>query len=275
MLPGSHGLASARALNMRLGITGKRGGHMKKIMIAATALAVLGGSSAFAADLPVRYSPPPAAPVVVSYYSWTGCYIGGNVGGMWVKKDWTDADPLSATFGQSFGSHDPSGWLGGAQAGCNYQVGGWVFGIQGDYDWASAEASNGNVLFPGFTDTSKVKSLASVTGRIGYAWDRFLGYVKGGGAWERDDYIVTGPFFIATGSETRSGWTVGIGGEYAFTNNLSGFIEYDWYGFGTKTVAFVDNFGGTFPVDIKESKSVLKVGLNYKFGKAPAPVYTK
>ncbi len=248
---------------------------MKKFLLAATALTAFVAGPAVAADLPVRYTPPPA-PVVVSYFSWTGCYVGANVGGLWVKKDWSDGDPLSATFGQPIGSHDPSGWLGGGQIGCNYQVGGWVFGIQGDYDWASAEASSADLLNIGGTISSKVKSLSSVTSRVGYAWDRFLGYVKGGGAWETDDYTATVAGFIGTASQTRSGWTVGIGGEYAFTNNLTGFIEYDWYGFGTKAVTLVDQFGGFYgTADIKESKSVLKVGLNWKFGKTPAPVYTK
>ena len=245
---------------------------MKKFLLAATALSALLAGPAMAADLPVRYSPPPA-PVVVSYYSWTGCYIGGNVGGMWVKKDWSD--PVT---GLSYGGHNANGWLGGVQAGCNYQVGGWVFGLQGDYDWSSASGSNVNALFPAVTDSSSVRSLASVTGRVGYAWDRFLGYVKGGGAWERDNYTITGitpgGVISVSTSDTRSGWTVGIGGEYAFTNNLSGFIEYDWYGFGTRTATFVGP-GGLIPIDIKENKSVLKVGLNYKFGKAPVPVYSK
>lgn len=224
-----------------------------------------------AADLRARAPVYKGAPVVVAY-SWTGCYVGGNVGGVWVNKEWFDASN-PGTIGQSYGSHDANGWLGGVQAGCNYQVGSWVFGVQGDYDWANANGSNTNALSPGLTDSSKVKSLASVTGRVGYAWDRFLGYVKGGGAWERDEYTVTGDPgigpILATGSETRSGWTVGIGGEYAFTHNLTGFVEYDWYRFGTRTVNFALISQGGPPsilIDIKESKSVLKVGLNWKFG---------
>ena len=81
--------------------------------------------------------------------------------------------------------------------------------------------------------------------------------------------IVTANSAIATfSSETRGGWTIGIGGEYDFTDWLTGFAEYDYYGFGTRTVGFpvgplVANF------DVKESKSVFKVGLNFKFGGAP------
>ena len=72
-----------------------------------------------------------------------------------------------------------SGGLGGVQAGCNYQVGRWVLGAQGDWDWTSATASTANPAFPLFTDQSDTKSLASLTLRTGYAgWDRFLLYVK-------------------------------------------------------------------------------------------------
>jgi len=229
-----------------------------------------------AADLrtPAYKAPPPPPPV---YFSWTGCYVGGNVGGLWVNKDVTG--PFGGTV-----SVDGSSWAAGLQAGCNYQfAGGFVIGIQGDYDWADAGFSRDTTGFffnhPSTIDF-RVKSVASVTGRIGYAWDRFLGYVKGGGAWERDELTVD--FFntgvIASRSDTRSGWTVGIGGEYAFTNWITGFVEYDYYNFGSRSNDFVCGpracFANTFdlPIDVKETKSVFKVGLNFLFngvGKGP------
>jgi outer membrane immunogenic protein len=249
---------------------------MKKFLMASVALSALAAAPAIAADLPARGPVYRAPPPIVTYYSWTGCYIGGHVGGLWVQKDWSvgAGDPLFAP-GQAFGSHDANGWLGGAQVGCNYQVGGWVFGIQGDYAWTDASGSGADALnsaafFPGSTISSNVKGLSSVTGRVGYAWDRFLGYVKGGGAWEQDEYTaVSGPF-TGTASQTRSGWTVGVGGEYAFTNNFTGFIEYNYYGFGEKSVTLVNGLGGVYDVvNIKEDKSVVKIGVNWKFGKGP------
>src|SRR5262245_14811563 len=114
---------------------------MKKFVLAATALTIAGGS-ALAADLAVRpapvYRPPP--PVAVPLYTWTGCYVGGNGGGIWAKSEWNDT-----VFG-GFGDSTASGGLGGAQVGCNYQVGAWVFGVQGDYDWTSAKTDNTNVF---------------------------------------------------------------------------------------------------------------------------------
>jgi outer membrane immunogenic protein len=248
---------------------------MKKILAATIGLALI-AAPAMAADLAVK-APMYKAPPPVYVFSWTGCYVGGNVGGVWVHKDWIDHQVGTANFGLSDGTHDPNSWIGGVQAGCDYQfAGGFVVGIAGDYDWTNANASNASILFPGFTNSSKVKNLASVTGRIGYAWDRFLGYVKGGGAWESDDhlYINAAGTVFGVASATRGGWTVGIGGEYAFTNWLSGFAEYDYYDFGTKDVVFNQTPGPfLFTYGIKETKSVFKVGLNLRWG--PGPVVAK
>ena len=242
--------------------------HMKKVLLSGTALLVIASGSAMAADLsrappaaPAYKAPPPLAPV----FSWTGCYVGGNGGGLFAKKDWTD----TAT-GVAESSASVNSWLAGAQVGCNYQMGAAVFGIQADYDWSNGSASAPDATFaPGFaTDQSTIKSLASVTGRVGYAWDRFLPYVKGGGAWVKDDYSVTGTDGTSnTASETRTGWTVGAGGEYAFTNWLTGFVEYDYYGFGTKTSTLTGSMTpASFSADIKQTMSVAKAGLNFKFG---------
>jgi outer membrane immunogenic protein len=248
---------------------------MRKFLLGTAALIGLAGP-AMSADkrVPVLKAPVPAVPV----WTWTGCFVGGHAGGVWAqKKDWTVRTPGGAFFGQSLGGHDDDGWLGGAQAGCDYQfAGGFVIGVQGDYAWADAEGSHDSTREIGVAYHSKVKSLATVTGRIGYAWDRFLGYVRGGGAWERDDYwattIILGTAY--TSRETRSGWTVAVGGEYAFTNFLSGFVEYSYYDFGTPQISFTPQVAGLRPafVDITETKSVVRAGLNLRFGGWAAPV---
>src|SRR5882757_6076511 len=98
---------------------------MKKIFLAAVALTALAAAPAMAADMsrPVYRPPPPPAPIYI--FNWTGCYIGGNVGGLWARKDWTVAggDPFFAA-GNSFGSHDVNSWLGGVQGGCDFQFAG-------------------------------------------------------------------------------------------------------------------------------------------------------
>jgi outer membrane immunogenic protein len=241
---------------------------MKKSMLAGVAIAALYSSSAMAADLrtrPVYTAPPP----VLVYYNWTGCNLGGHIGGLWARKAWIERTPGDIAFGQSLGGHDADSGLGGVQAGCDYHfASGFVIGIQGDYAWTAAEGSKIDLLDPEFTNRSRIKSLATVTGRIGYGWQRFLGYVKIGGAWERDNYeIIDRGATRWAANETRSGWTVGVGAEYAFANYLSGFVEYNYYDFGTNQNTFKSFFGGgTTFIDVEESKSVLRAGLNLRFG---------
>jgi outer membrane immunogenic protein len=226
---------------------------MKLLLLAGLAATALFGGSAGAAELakPPIYPPSAAA---IAYFSWTGCYVGGNVGGLWTKEDFSD--PI---FGIDVVSHTAGGILGGVQAGCNYQgVSNWVLGIQGDYDWTNASGNNAAAVGFPVTNQSQVRSLASVTARVGYAWDRFVGYVKSGGAWQRSNYnVLFGGLTVATGNATRSGWTLGVGGEYAFLNWLTGFVEYDYYGFDAAT--------NTLSPTVTNS-NVVKAGLNFKFG---------
>jgi outer membrane immunogenic protein len=241
---------------------------MKKFMLMGVAFSALFAIPATAADLAPRPAPVYRPPPPILTYNWTGCYIGGEIGGLWARKEWTDNAFNDRFFGQSFGAHNANGFLGGFQAGCDYQFGGgFVIGIQADYDWTSAKVSSANVLVdPRFTSIeSRILSVGSATARIGYAWDRFLGYVKGGGAWEHGHYSfsLNGVTVADAGENPRYGWTIGIGGEYAFTNWLSGFIEYDYYNFGTRDVSFI---APVSHVDIRETNNVVKAGLNFRFG---------
>jgi outer membrane immunogenic protein len=250
--------------------------HLEKILLAGATVIALLSESAGAADLarpaPV-YAPPP--PPVVAVFTWTGCYVGGNVGGIWANDDWSDT-----VFGD-FGSNSASGVIGGGQIGCNYQVANWVFGIQGDYSWTNANSNTANTIIPvvvggpviGLTDSTQHNSLAAVTGRIGYSWDRLLGYVKAGGAWLNTSYAfqVNG-VNVASDSATQTGWTVGVGAEYAFLNWLTGFVEYDYYGFSSVSPAGLVCATGapcgfvTNSVGITTNVNVVKAGLNFKFG---------
>ncbi len=122
--------------------------------------------------------------------------------------------------GAAQSTQDISGGLAGGQIGCNYQVNTWVFGIQGDYDWSNASGTAADASFCPGPDHSNVKSLASVTGRVGYTWDRFLGYVKGGGAWVRDDYSVTNVAGLARARARPA--TAGPSGSAANTRSPTG-----------------------------------------------------
>jgi outer membrane immunogenic protein len=231
---------------------------MKKLLLSGVASAMLFAGPALAADLPAK-APIYKAPPPVSMFSWTGCFIGGHAGGSWSDKDWSDTPT-----GALRSSNDPSGFLGGAQVGCDYQFSQFVIGLQGDYSWTDADHDTTDLFAAAHTDRTKLKGLASVTGRLGYAFDRGLFYVRGGGAWERADYVLfdtpTGTV-DGTAKETRSGWTAGVGAEYAFLQNWSAFVEYDYYDFGTRNLVFTDGS----PITVKETQSVVKGGINWRF----------
>jgi outer membrane immunogenic protein len=240
---------------------------MQKILLTATMIVSVVSGSALAADMP-QPGPAPVytkAPMIMPMYSWTGCYVGGNIGGVWATTNWT-----VAANGQAITNQNISSFLGGGQVGCNYQISTWVFGVQGDYDWTNANTATADMASVILrTDQTNIKSVASVTARAGYAWDRFLGYVKGGGAWDKNNYSVTtnatGATF-STASETRTGWTIGVGGEYGFTDWLTGFAEYDYYDFGTKMNTFTTIAAMPQVANIKQTQSVAKAGFNFKFG---------
>ena len=220
--------------------------------------------SAGAADLPARGPVYKAAPMPTAF-SWTGCYLGGNVGGLWLKGDWTDPTGAAAT-----GSNTASGVTAGGQLGCNYQVGPWVFGVEGMFNWA--DANNNSTSIAGNNLHTDTNWLANVTGRVGYAiFDRNLLYVKGGGAWiDQSNSVTAAGTVFNTGDYTRGGWTVGAGWEYAFAPNWSAKIEYNYMDFGNKSPTFISAGGAAATnVNIDQTAHLALFGVNYKFGGNP------
>jgi len=219
----------------------------------------------------------------VPIFTWTGCYIGGHVGGGFGRKDFSDTPTHGFVGGTSAPQsiqEDTSGFLGGGQVGCDYQFApNWLVGIQGSGSGADIK---GDVLDPFFTYAKHFRArtdwLANVTGRIGWTWDRWMIYGKGGVAWAGDKYDGDEPGFIFYASERRTGFVVGVGLEWAFWNNWSAFLEYDFYGFGTRTVEYVIcgstcNFNNPHTLtDIKQDINVVKFGINYRFNWGKAPI---
>jgi opacity protein-like surface antigen len=237
---------------------------MKKLFLAGVAAAALAAGSANAADLTLK-APAPVAPP----WSWTGLYIGAHVGSAWATKDWLD--PFR---GKTVGTGELNGFLGGFQAGFNYQIDRLVLGVEGDFSWAdvSGNVSGGFDAGVGcgfFTKcSSKAESFGTLTGRIGGTTPQvpLLLYVKGGVAWVHDKHDIVeldcSSCELLSASETRTGWTWGTGIEYAFTVNWSGKIEYDYMDFGTKTVSFCPD--SECSVDIRQRVHMVKAGVNYK-----------
>jgi outer membrane immunogenic protein len=254
-----------------------REGAMKSTLLASVSIAALFvASGASAADLAVKARPMVAAAPV---YSWTGCYVGAQVGWGWGRNNHTQTGSFSSGLPQSrSGRVDTSGGLFGGQVGCNYQFSSnWVVGIQGDVAGTDFNGVGGDPMDPqDRRDRISVKTdwLASVTGRIGYTFydNQGLLYVKGGGAWVHNKWDLETDFAYSTifASETKTGWTVGIGGEWKFTPNWSGFVEYNYYNFGGNKLLAIEpfDFERGF-VSNKQEISTVKIGVNYSFTQGP------
>ena len=212
---------------------------------AFAAVATLAGT-AFAAEPP----PPPPVPI----FTWTGLYLGGQIGYAWGNDNffYTALDPVSGLVFTPSVFSSPSGVIGGAHVGFNYQIdkpgGGFVLGVEGSVDGislsktvAASFAAFGGSSVSASTNTDIQGSIRGRFGIAGIASDRLLAYATGGVAFGgfNTSFSTSGnnggnPFFASNSfSNTRVGWTAGGGIDYAVTNNWSVFAEYRYTSFGT------------------------------------------
>jgi outer membrane immunogenic protein len=247
---------------------------MLKVSRAITTLLtfLLTSLTASAADMRLKAPPAPPPPPP---FSWSGFYIGGELGGAFANGTVTDS-----LFGLSVSS-DRTGFIGGGVVGFNYQISNVVFGVEADFDGTSLSATGNGV--PTRLGTLQASAntdwVSSVAGRIGYAAaDRVLFYVKGGGGWVRNTASITNlnTSTSVSASNTNGGWLIGGGLEYAFDPNWSIKGEFDYLrlnSFSWNSVLFPAE---TFTAN--RNISMFKAGINYRFGwnaPAPAPVVTR
>jgi outer membrane immunogenic protein len=220
-------------------------------------------------------NPPPAvvAPVPVAAptaFSWTGVYVGGDFGGSFASTSIASATP-----GWASRRVHPSGVMGGAFAGYNYQVSpNFVLGVEGDFQGTSSSAS---FYYPAFDVTPRVQQnwVASLNGRLGITYDRALFYAIGGAASAQGSVTVTPGILLfspnlppVSRTANLSGWDVGAGVDYAFDPRWVGRLEYRYYHFGSFDAS---NVGAYLPLHVQTSVNTVRVGFAYLFG-APAPV---
>jgi outer membrane immunogenic protein len=196
--------------------------------LAATLVAAPVAAQAADAGRPPSYRAP-----IPYFYDWTGFYVGGHVGVL-------DTD-------------SKSGVLGGGQAGFNYQVGQWVFGVEGQISATSIKESFDLGMIHAESSLDWISTLA---GRAGYAFDRWLVYGKLGAAWAHGSGNISVGFpgfdgLAFSGSSTVSGWMLGFGTEYALRDNWSVKLEYNMMDFDPGTIHAV------------------KGGVNYRFNFDP------
>jgi outer membrane immunogenic protein len=252
---------------------------MKKLLLGIVGVIAL-AAPASAADLAARpYTKAPA--MIAAVYDWSGFYIGANGGWGTSHKCW-DGYNAAGVFVGSEGCHDASGGIAGGQLGYRWQAGTWVFGVEGQGDWADLKGRNRSLVNPLFDNQSRIGAFGLLTGQIGYAANNVLFYVRGGAAVTDDRFrsyfTTTGTVVSNTADDTRWGGVVGVGLEYGFTPNWSAAIAYDHLFMGTRTYTFTNNgaFGaaGTFFATdrIKQDVDMVTVRVNYRWG---GPVVAK
>jgi outer membrane immunogenic protein len=285
----------------------KRGRTMKKTLIASIALVAASTGFASAADLPVKAAP--MAPVVAPVWGWTGWYIGANIGGIWSDSEDTvrpigcfvnpailcggplTNNPLRTDVGNLNGSSNNIGVTGGGQFGYNWQMGTFLLGFETDINGSSLNASD-TVTRPlaaplvgilNHTVNEKLDWFGTVRGRAGFlVAPTWLLYVTGGLAYgdvksnSLINFTAGTDTYVGSFSDTRVGWTVGGGAEWAFSPNWSAKIEYLFVDLGT--VSYADTCvtpavicGGfaqapAYATDLKIRENIVRFGINYRFG---------
>jgi outer membrane immunogenic protein len=253
---------------------------MKKVMMAAAGFAALGlAAPASAADLAARPYAKAPPPMTAAVYDWTGFYVGANAGYGWSNRCLNVNAVNGVNLIGAEGCRDAGGGVAGGQIGYRWQSANWVFGLEAQGDWANFRNSNGSLLFPGNTWSTKTNALGLFTGQVGYAWNNVLWYVKGGAAVadQRWDLFNTATGIgIAQASRTRWGGTVGTGIEYGFTPNWSVALEYDYLFRVSDSRTFVTPALApavtSINVNTRSDASLITARINYRFG---GPVMAK
>jgi outer membrane immunogenic protein len=229
--------------------------------MAAVALVILALGTGAHADEPYGRTksadaPPPPPPP----FTWTGFYIGANIGGSWTYGTLTD------NFTDVDFDTDHSGFIGGGQLGFNYQIRNLVLGVEWDIDWTSISETGNGVFVPGvgtLQASADMGWITTLTGRVGLTVDKWLVYMKTGAGWVRNSASITNLTTgdVASTSNTNVGWLVGGGVEYAFKANWIARAEYSFLDLSDKASGGLLGSTFTFERDVQ----MLKMGLSYKF----------
>lgn len=258
----------------------------------AVSLAALAPMAAKAADMP-QYTPPPVV-TAVPMWDWSGFYLGLNAGYGWSQSGGVSMgflDPGATFFGPCLAagscpaglSYDRNGFVGGAQAGYNWQVDQFVFGVEADIDYSDMDGTGAlaTAVAPfangWFRSRSEIQWLGTLRGRAGLAIDRALIYGTGGLAYGgvKDSfqwgYPTLGQVYQGRASNTEWGWTAGAGFEYAWTDNFILGAEVLYFDLGSTTVpgipiaGFVPPLGTALAGNYDHKGVIARARASYKF----------
>ena len=244
------------------------GGGMKKLLLSTVSVLAL-ASAASAADVPVK-----AVRAPVEIPTWAGFYLGIQGGIAGSRGSFTSLGPQDAVgivAGNEY-TANRTGGIFGINAGYNFQSGNFVYGIEGDWSWLGAKATD-NLAFPfGFSTTNSfdVRWLATVRGRFGITTGPALFYLTGGVAFADVNNQSLSLFpngninANIVDSRTKTGWTVGGGIEYMFAPHWTARVEGRYVDLGKSTATFNLNFG-TYQGEFRNSLLIGLLGLAYKF----------
>jgi outer membrane immunogenic protein len=251
---------------------------MRKVLGLVGATLLFAGP-ALAADLGTKPPPVYKAPALTPVFSWTGWYIGGNIGYGWGSSTSPGISSPDFNFGPgSFPSLSPKGFIGGGQIGYDWQVNSWVLGLVADFQGADIKASGSNLVAQtngpniGVTSLSeKLDFLGTGRVRLGWAAGNWLFYGSGGVAYgnvksEIGFVSTAGDLVAGSRSETRIGWAGGGGINYALTPNWIVGVDYLHYDLGHASVTGVDPvFATSITASQNVAGDIVRGVINYKF----------
>lgn len=248
---------------------------MRRHLVALIAL-IFSIAPVAAADMPIK------VPAVSPVFSWAGPYLGGHIGYVWTGHTTTVGFPDALDCGGGASceiiGNNREGFQGGVHVGYNWQFGVTVVGIELEGGYIDASGTTRSIVATDHVFTTRYDGYGALTGRMGWAADRTLLYLKAGVAAASiknealDDFPTPDPEHIGRSSKTRWGFAVGAGGEYAFTSNWILRFEYMFTKFEHATVFDLgDGSGGVPPATIpspyrfKDQLHSLRLGVSYKF----------
>lgn len=237
-----------------------------KLIIAMVAIASLSSvamADGYEGPSGKGFAPPPV-------YSWSGFYVGGHAG---LATGDTQGRVPTGIIGTITTDYDMDGGIYGGYVGYNYQKGAWVFGIEGTY--SDADVQGDTTVLAIFNVDRDLDWLATIEGRIGYAFGRSMVYARGGWAWGKLETNVSVPGipglfpgFSFSGDDTHDGWTAGFGFEHAIGHAVIARVEYSHIDLDTENHALgpVPIIGGTIPDNVEAEIDTIRLGVSIKFG---------